>query len=56
MDNELKELYLALDSTDCFIEQMELQGKIDDIKISIGEMLPSKPATSDLYECVGCGS
>lgn len=55
MDNRLQELYTALNNTEDFIEKMDLQGQIDDIKMSIGDMIPPKPIEQDI-SCIGCSS
>lgn len=52
--DKLQALYAELESTQDFLERMELQEQIDDIKMKTGEMLPPKPITSDGYECIGC--
>lgn len=55
MDNRLQELYTALNSTEDFMEQLDIQIAIDEIKISTGEITPAKMVVSE-YECIGCSS
>lgn len=53
--NQLEELQQELNGTEDFIERMDIQGRIDDLKIKSGEMVPPKPADSP-YECEGCSA
>jgi len=51
--SEIQVLRSQLESTDDFIERMEIQGKIDDLEIKSGEKIPPKPLDSP-YMCEGC--
>lgn len=51
--DKLQALYAELESTQDFLERMELQEQIDDIKMATGDMLPPKPLDTP-YSCEGC--
>lgn len=55
MGDRLQELYTALNSTEDFMEQLDIQSEIDEIKIKTGEITLKQMTVSD-FTCVGCGS
>lgn len=52
---QLNDLQKQLDATDNFLDAMELQSQIDDLKIKLGLMV-AKVCSIDNPECLTCGS
>jgi len=55
IENQLQELEIRIQETDCFITKMELSGELEDLQVKHGLKLPPRPPESP-YICEGCSA